>query len=118
GPAASRHALEALAAELGDGRWPAAVAGEVWSALALARAADVEIDPELAHAAAVEASIHLPVERAAEVLRRTAIELHERGAPAADALVRQTLRAADRLGGSPDPELADRLRQVSEKMLG
>ncbi|MCB9567235.1 MAG: hypothetical protein H6710_08515 [Myxococcales bacterium] len=118
GPAASRHALEALAAELGDGRWPAAVAGEVWSALALARAADVEIDPELAHAAAVEASIHLPVERAAEVLRRTAIELHERGAPAADALVRQTLRAADRLGGSADPELADRLRQVSEKMLG
>ncbi len=106
----ARQVLEALVAEIGDGRWPSAVIGEAWAALAKLRGADSEVSAELVFAAAIEASHHMGNARGGETLLWAAIELHGRGVAADEAIARRARVAGSALAEDPDPELLDRLR--------
>ncbi|HFE45182.1 MAG TPA: hypothetical protein ENJ18_06765 [Nannocystis exedens] len=106
----ARQELEALVAEIGDGRWPSAVVGEVWAALAKLRGADPEVSAELVFAAAIEASHHMSTARGGETLLWTAVELHGRGVASDERIARRARAAGFALAEDPDPELLDRLR--------
>ncbi len=105
-----RQELEALVAEIGDGRWPSSVVGEVWAALAKLRGADPEVSAELVFAAAIEASHHMSNARGGETLLWAAVELHDRGVASDEVIARKARTAGFALADEPDPEVLDRLR--------